>query len=50
MGMAVEIGTIVSYQKYQAALGEHAKMARQLTRDLEHYYKQQLENNYELKQ
>ncbi|MCB2382789.1 1-acyl-sn-glycerol-3-phosphate acyltransferase [Shewanella sp. SR1] len=50
MGMAVEIGATVSYQKYQAALGEHAKMARQLTRDLEHYYKQQLENNYELKQ
>lgn len=50
IGMAVEIGAIVSYQKYQAALGEQAKMARQLTRDLEHYYKQQLEHTYELKQ
>lgn len=49
MGMAVEIGATISHQKYPAALGEHAKMARQLTRDLEHYYKQQLENNYELK-
>ena len=50
IGMAVEIGAIVSYQKYQTALGEQAKMARQLTRDLEHYYKQQLEHTYELKQ
>lgn len=50
IGMAVETGATISHLKYPAALGEHAKMARHLTRDLEHYYKQQLENNYELKQ
>lgn len=49
IGMAVEIGDCISHQAYQAALGEQAKMARQLTRDLEHFYKQQLDNNYELK-
>lgn len=50
MGMAVEIGNTISHQAYQASLGEHAKMARQLTRDLEQYYQQQLENNYDFTQ
>ncbi len=50
MGMAVEVGAAIEHNQYQAPLGEHAKMARQLTRDLEHYYQQQLENTYELTQ
>lgn len=50
MGMAVEIGNTISHQAYQASLGEHAKMARQLTRDLEQYYQQQLEHNYDFTQ
>ncbi|MBW0279850.1 lysophospholipid acyltransferase family protein [Shewanella xiamenensis] len=50
MGMAVEIGNPIPHQAYQAPLGEHAKMARQLTRDLEQYYQQQLENNYDFTQ
>ncbi|MCH1931063.1 1-acyl-sn-glycerol-3-phosphate acyltransferase [Shewanella sp. A25] len=47
MGMAVEVGAAFSHQEYDALPGEHAKMARQLTRHLEHYYQQQLENNYD---
>ncbi|MGS0825721.1 lysophospholipid acyltransferase family protein [Shewanella sp. 0m-8] len=43
IGMHVEIGETQPYLRYDADAGGDAKMARQLTRDLENYYKQQLD-------
>lgn len=48
IGMSVEVGETVDHIRYYAQSGGDAKMARQLTRDLENYYKQQLDTNYEL--
>ncbi|MCE9687933.1 1-acyl-sn-glycerol-3-phosphate acyltransferase [Shewanella sp. AS16] len=45
--MRVEIGATIPHFGYDARLGD-AKIARQLTRDLEHFYRQQLDNTYEL--
>ena len=48
IGMNVEVGETIEHIRYHAQTGGDAKMARQLTRDLEEYYKQQLDKNYEL--
>lgn len=48
IGMSVEVGETIKHIRYYAQSGGDAKMARQLTRDLEDYYKQQLDTNYEL--
>ncbi|MCG9697827.1 lysophospholipid acyltransferase family protein [Shewanella sp. Isolate11] len=48
IGMNVEVGETINHISYHAETGGDAKMARQLTRDLENYYKQQLDINYEL--
>lgn len=48
IGMHVEVGETIAHIGYDAGPGGEAKMARQLTRDLENYYKQQLDTNYEL--
>ncbi|QYJ85883.1 1-acyl-sn-glycerol-3-phosphate acyltransferase [Shewanella mesophila] len=48
IGMNVEVGETIEHIRYYAQSGGDAKMARQLTRDLENYYKQQLDTNYEL--
>ena len=44
IGMHVEVGEIQAYLRYDAEAGGDAKMARKLTRDLENYYKQQLDS------
>ncbi|MGI2859594.1 lysophospholipid acyltransferase family protein [Shewanella algae] len=46
--MQVETGASIAHLRYDAESGGDARMARQLTRDLETYYKQQLDINYEL--
>jgi hypothetical protein len=38
INMSVEIGTSMSYLLYDAKQGNEAKMARQLTRDLQQFY------------
>lgn len=43
IGMRVEVGETLQHIGYDAQAGGDAKMARQLTRDLEDYYKQQLD-------
>ncbi|GIU19310.1 1-acyl-sn-glycerol-3-phosphate acyltransferase [Shewanella sp. MBTL60-007] len=43
IGMHIEIGETLPYLRYDACAGGDAKMARQMTRDLENYYKQQLD-------
>ena len=43
IGIDIEIGETFEYLRYDAAAGGDAKMARQMTRDLENYYKQQLD-------
>lgn len=49
INMQVEIGASISHLMYDAEIGGDARMARQLTRYLEQYYKQQLDKNYEFK-
>ncbi|WP_299008537.1 1-acyl-sn-glycerol-3-phosphate acyltransferase [uncultured Shewanella sp.] len=52
IGMRVEVGDPRSYNEYSSSNGEdlslNAKKARQMTRDLENYYKQQLDINHEI--
>ncbi|QYK01714.1 lysophospholipid acyltransferase family protein [Shewanella psychrotolerans] len=48
IGMNVEVGETIEHIRYHSQSDGEAKMARQLTRDLENYYKQQLDTNYEL--
>lgn len=52
IGMRVEIGVPRSYHEYLSPwdvdLSVNAKKARQMTRDLENYYKQQLDINHEI--
>lgn len=43
--MRVEVGTKFAHIGYDADNQGQAKMARTLTRDLEHYYIQQLDKN-----
>ncbi|GIU12863.1 1-acyl-sn-glycerol-3-phosphate acyltransferase [Shewanella sp. c952] len=43
IGMHIEVGEKLPYLRYDATAGGDAKMARQMTRDLEEYYKQQLD-------
>lgn len=43
IGMRVELGEILPYIHYDTSVGSEAKMARIMTRDLEEYYKQQLD-------
>lgn len=45
IGMRVEVGTKFAHIGYDADNQGQAKMARTLTRDLEHYYIQQLDKN-----
>ncbi|MCJ8303394.1 lysophospholipid acyltransferase family protein [Shewanella sp.] len=45
IGMRVEVGETIDHIRYDAMAGGDAKMARQLTRDLEDYFKTNLEHN-----
>ncbi|BAJ04062.1 acyltransferase family protein [Shewanella violacea DSS12] len=45
IGMRVEVGETIDHIRYDAIVGGDAKMARQLTRDLEDYFKTNLEND-----
>ncbi|WP_394202379.1 lysophospholipid acyltransferase family protein [Shewanella waksmanii] len=45
IGMRVEVGTRFAHHGYDADNQGQAKAARTLTRDLEHYYRQQLDKN-----
>ncbi|MCE9680343.1 1-acyl-sn-glycerol-3-phosphate acyltransferase [Shewanella sp. AS1] len=47
IGMNVEVGETIPHIRYYEEIGTEAKMARQLTRDLEHFYKQQLDSHYD---
>lgn len=46
--MTIDIGNSFNYKDYKQENSE-SKMARVLTRDMENFYKQQLENNYDSK-
>ena len=45
IGMRVEVGETIDHIRYDAIAGGDAKMARQLTRDLEDYFKTNLEHD-----